>query len=42
MSFVGLLATTSAKLWLSPEPGGVVALVDFDDRVQHYEVVETI
>ena len=22
------------------EPGGVVALTDFDDRVQHYEVVE--
>jgi len=24
------------------EPGAVAALVDFDDRVSHYEVVETI
>jgi hypothetical protein len=24
------------------EPGAVAALVDFDDRVQHYEVVESI
>jgi heme-degrading monooxygenase HmoA len=24
------------------EPAAVAALVDFDDRVQHYEVVETI
>jgi heme-degrading monooxygenase HmoA len=24
------------------EPGAVAALVDFDDRVQHYEVIETV
>ena len=24
------------------EPGAVAALVDFDDRVNHYEVVETL
>ena len=24
------------------EPGAVAALVDFDDRVNHYEVVETV
>jgi heme-degrading monooxygenase HmoA len=24
------------------EPGGVAALVDFDDRVQHYEAIENI
>ena len=24
------------------EPGGVAALVDFDDRVQHYEAIEDI
>ena len=24
------------------EPGAVAALIDFDDRVQHYEVIETI
>lgn len=24
------------------EPGAVAALIDFDDRVNHYEVVETI
>jgi hypothetical protein len=24
------------------EPGAVAARVDFDDRVNHYEVVETI
>jgi hypothetical protein len=24
------------------EPGGVAALVDFDDRAQHYETIEGI
>ena len=24
------------------EPGAVAALVDFDDRVQHYEVIENV
>ena len=24
------------------EPGAVAALVDFNDRVQHYEVIENI
>jgi heme-degrading monooxygenase HmoA len=24
------------------EPGGVAALVDFDDRVQHYETIEDV
>jgi hypothetical protein len=24
------------------EPGAVAALVDFDDRIQHYEVIEDL
>jgi hypothetical protein len=24
------------------EPGAVATLIDFDDRVQHYEVIENI